>query len=104
MNYDLPIPILSEDLIREIYQYDPTYHNFLHKKNMKELELQMIHMYIILSAHYTSSSDNIISRINSREHEETIYPPTPQRYPYQLINKKPINKLFYRYYLIATSN
>ena len=98
-----PPLLLPEDLIREIYSFDPTYHN-IYKNVLRQLRSDLIFMKLILRIHYTSTSDSILARINSIEHRTTRYPPRPINFPKYLQNKKKVLQLFYYYYIIATSH
>ncbi len=88
---------LPTDIIREIFYYDSTYHNH-YSKVLEELKKKFSLLAIILSAHYTSSSYNYIARINSKEHQQSVYPPCKH-----VINRN-ISQLYYRYFIDATSN
>ena len=98
-----PPLLLPEDLVREIYSFDPTYHN-IYKNVLKQLTTDLIFMKLILRVHFTSSSDFFSARINSIEHKNTSYPPRPTYFPKYLQNKKKVYRLFYYYYIIATSH
>ena len=92
---------LPDDLIRMIYCFDPTYH-VQYRKVLQEMTVCYNLLNIILTAHYTSTSDNPIARINSLEHKRSIYPPIV--YKSKPSVKLPIKNLFYRYFIKATTN
>ena len=98
-----PPLLLPEELVREIYSFDPTYHNIF-KNVLKQLTSDLIFMNLILRVHFTSTSTHVLSRINSIEHKTTSYPPRPINFPKYLQNKKKVFRLFYYYYIIATSH
>tara|TARA_B000000557_G_scaffold226472_1_gene196918 strand:+ start:167 stop:478 length:312 start_codon:yes stop_codon:yes gene_type:complete len=92
---------LPDDLTRLIYTFDSTYHHEQHKKIINEINGSYYLLKIILTAHYTSTSDNPVARINSFEHQQTKYPPiktSTQQHKY------PIRQLFYKLFLQATTN
>ena len=97
---------LPDDLTRLIYRFDPTYH-IHHKRVLQELTVCYNLLNIILTAHYTSTSDNPIARINSIEHRRSNYPPVSGKLMSSSIKfygVLPIKNLFYRYFIDATTN
>jgi len=98
-----PPLLLPDDLVREIYSFDPTYHD-IYKNVLKQLTSDLIFMNLILRVHFTSTSDSVLARINSVEHKMTRYPPRPMNFPRYIQNKKKVFRLFYYYYIIATSH
>ena len=94
---------LPDDLIRMIYCFDPTYH-VQYRKVLQEMTVCYNLLNIILTAHYTSTSDNPIARINSLEHKRSKYPPVSSKLMSSSMKFYPIKNLFYRYFIKATTN